>query len=289
MDSTALPVGAALASFPALVLAGHGTADPAGQAVAGELTAAVRRLVPGIPVVAAYLDHQPPDVGTALATLATAGVTRAVVVPLLLTAATHSKTDVALAVARARAALPGLMVSYGRPLGPHPALLAAALDRLAEAGVDADDPDTAVVLAAAGAGDPDANADIAKTARLLWEGRGWAGVEPAFASATRPSVHTVVQRLRRLGIPRVVVVPYFLAPGRLTARVIRQAYDAGGDTVTAVVGAHPAVAGLVVDRYREALRNEVSMNCDTCLHRAPSPRRPAAVGAPLAARHGAVV
>jgi sirohydrochlorin cobaltochelatase len=92
-----------------------------------------------------------------------------------------------------------------------------------------------------------------------------------------------VTRLRRLGIPRVVVMPYFLAPGRLPSRVIDQAYDAGGDMATAVVGAHPAVAALVVDRYREALRNEVHMNCDTCVHRAPLRGRPVAVGAPSVA------
>ncbi|MFL6137694.1 MAG: sirohydrochlorin chelatase [Frankiaceae bacterium] len=281
--NAAMDAADAVASFPALVLAGHGTRDPAGQAVIAELVARVRALVPGIDVVAAHLDHQRPGIGEALAALVAGGTTRAAVVPLLLSAATHSKTDVASAVARARAELPRLSVSYGRPLGPHPALLNAVEDRLAEAGVDPDDPGTAVVLASAGASDPDANGDIAKTARLLWEGHDWAAVEPAFASATKPSVTEVIGRLRRLGIPRVVVVPYFLAPGRLTSRVIGQAYHAGGDMVTAVVGAHPAVASLVVDRYREALRNEVLMNCDTCVHRAPLRGRPVAVGAPFAA------
>jgi sirohydrochlorin cobaltochelatase len=70
--------------------------------------------------------------------------------------------------------------------------------------------------------------------------------------------------------------------------VIRQAYDAGGDVITSVVGAHPAVATLVVDRYREALRNEVPMNCDTCLLRAPLRGRPVPVGAPFVAAREAV-
>jgi sirohydrochlorin cobaltochelatase len=65
--------------------------------------------------------------------------------------------------------------------------------------------------------------------------------------------------------------------------VIREAYHAGGDMATAVVGAHPAVAALVVDRYREALRNEVHMNCDTCVHRAPLRGRPVPVGPRFAA------
>jgi sirohydrochlorin cobaltochelatase len=281
-------MGSAIASFPALVLAGHGTRDAAGQAVSAELVADVQRRVPGIRVVAAYIDNQRPHVTEALGRLATDGVPRVAVVPLLLTAATHSKTDVAAAVSTARADTPQLSIAYGRPLGPDAALLTAVEERLAEAGVGADDPDVAVVLTAAGAADPDANADIAKTARLLWEGRGWAAVEPAYASATRPTVSEVVGRLRRLGAPRIAVVPYFLSPGYLAGRVAAQATAAGADVVTDVLGAHRAVSALVVDRYREALAGDIRMNCDTCLYRAPIRGRVAEVGKPLVPRREVV-
>lgn len=267
-------VSGTVAPFPALVVAGHGTRDPAGQAVAGRLVAAVQRALPGIDVQPAYVDNQAPGVRTALGRLAAEGTTRAAVVPLLLSAAGHSKTDVAAAVRSARRELPGLTVAYGRPLGPHPLLLDAVRDRLAAAGVRADDPDTAVVLAAAGAADPDANADVAKVARLLWEGTGWYAVEPAFASATRPSVPTAVTRLRRLGVPRVVVAPYFLAPGFLVRRVRAQVTEAGTDVVSDVLGEHDSVVRLVVERYREALAGDIRMSCDTCVHRgALIPRR----------------
>ena len=39
-----------------------------------------------------------------------------------------------------------------------------------------------VVLVGRGSTDPDANAEHVKVARLLWEGSGLAGVEPAFVS-----------------------------------------------------------------------------------------------------------
>jgi sirohydrochlorin cobaltochelatase len=281
-------MGSAIASFPALVLAGHGTRDAAGQAVSAELVADVQRRVPGIRVVAAYIDNQRPYVAEALRRLAADGVPRVAVVPLLLTAATHSKTDVAAAVATVRADTRQLAIAYGRPLGPDTALLTAVEDRLAEAGVGADDPDVAVVLTAAGAADPDANADIAKTARLLWEGRGWAAVEPAYASATRPTVTEVVGRLRRLGTQRIAVVPYFLSPGYLAGRVAAQATAAGADVVTDVLGAHRAVSALVVDRYREALAGDIRMNCDTCLYRTPIRGRVAEVGKPLVPRREVV-
>jgi sirohydrochlorin cobaltochelatase len=270
-------VSPTIASFPALVLAGHGTRDAAGQAVAAGLVAAVQRTLPGIRVQPAYVDNQAPGVRTALGELAADGITRAAVVPLLLTAASHSKTDVSAAVQSARHDLPALTVSYGRPLGPHPLLLSALRERLAAAGVRPDGPDaadTAVVLAAAGAADADANAEVTKVARLLLEGSQWAFVEAAFASATRPSVPDVVSMLRRLGVPRVVVAPYFLAPGFLVNRVLRQAEEAGADVMSEVLGDHADVARLVVERYREALGGDIRMNCDTCAHRGViAPRR----------------
>lgn len=281
-------VGSTVASFPALVLAGHGTRDPEGQATTAELVAAVQRRLPGIRVVPAYVDNQSPGVRGTLAGLVDAGVTRAAVVPLLLTAATHSKTDIAAAVSAARTELPRLAVSYGRPVGPHPAALRALDDRLHEAGAAPDDPETAVVLAAAGAADPDANAEVAKVARLLWEGHGWYAVEPAFASATRPGVSEVVGRLRRLGVARVAVAPYFLAPGFLAGRVARQALAAGADVVSRPIGAHDGLVDVLVERYREALSGDIRMNCDTCRYRAPMRGVGEAVGAPLAVRREAV-
>ena len=56
--------------------------------------------------------------------------------PLLLTAAYHSGTDIPGLLAEAQAAQPALRISYGAPLGPHPALLRALDRRLAEAGQD---------------------------------------------------------------------------------------------------------------------------------------------------------
>src|SRR6202030_2247536 len=86
----------------------------------------------------------------------------AVVVPLLLTAAYHSKADIPAQLAAAAAARPGLDVVCAGTLGPHPLLLAALERRLREAGAAAGDAvaraRTGVVLAAAGSSDPAANA-----------------------------------------------------------------------------------------------------------------------------------
>jgi len=262
---------------PVLLAVGHGTRDPAGTAVTEALLELVRNRAPELAVQAAYVDNSPPSVGQAFDRLARDGVTQVVALPMLLSAASHSKTNIAGSVQAARQRHPEVVISYGRPLGPHPALIDVVVGRLAEAGVQAGAPGTGVVLAAGGSADPDANADIAKTARLLWEGRGWLAVEVAFASATGPRVDEVVRRLRAIGADRVAVAPYFLAPGFLPAQAVAGA--AGADVVTQVLGAHPALAGLLLERYAEAIDGDIRMNCDSCLHRVPFPGREAEVGA----------
>jgi sirohydrochlorin ferrochelatase len=136
-------------------------------------------------------------------------------------------------------------------LGPHPQLLAGLERRLAEAGVVAGDPRTAVVLAAAGSADPVAQRTVRKLA-AAWADRGWWAVEPAFASAGEPSVEAAVAALRRRGAPRVAVASYLLAPGLFADRLAA----AGADVTSRPLGDAPEVAGLVLARYDQALTRQ---------------------------------
>lgn len=271
---------------PVLLAVAHGTSDPVGIDALDALMGRVRALAPAVlgsavEVRLCYVDHEPPSVTRALAALADEGAA-GVAVPLLLGAASHSKGDIAGSVRLARAARPGFSVAYGRPLGADPLLLGVLADRLAAAGAGAG---TAVVLGSAGSADPDANAEVARVARLLWEHRsggrpdGAAPVEPAYAGATSPSIGEVLERLRRLGYGDVAVAPYFLAPGRLPRAVAEVARGAGA-RVAEVLGAHDGVARVVLARYAEAIGGPVLMNCDTCQYRAPWPGRETRVGAP---------
>jgi len=104
--------------------------------------AALRGLA-GLDVRAAFLDHCAPSLPQVLGSLSAASDPRsrgpAVVVPLLLTAAYHSKADIPAQLAAAAAARPGLDVVCAGTLGPHALLLSALERRLREAGVAAGD------------------------------------------------------------------------------------------------------------------------------------------------------
>jgi sirohydrochlorin cobaltochelatase len=262
---------------PVLLGVAHGSRDPRSQAVVEELLAGVAELRPGLRTQPAYVDNASPSVRGALERLAADGVDDVVVLPLLLSPASHSKTDVAASVQAGRLAHPRLRLRYGRPLGPHPVLVEVLARRLAEAGVE----DGPVVLVAGGSLDPDANAQVAATARLLWEGRGFDTVDVAFASTTRPTVGEAVTRLRDLGATRVALARYFLGPGYLPTLVERQAREVDVEVVCSEpLGVSDALAGLVAERYDEVLAGDTRMNCDACLYRVAFPGREAAVGAP---------
>ncbi|MCU1599386.1 MAG: sirohydrochlorin chelatase [Frankiales bacterium] len=245
----------------------HGSRDEAAQQVVRTLLdAAGERL--GVLALPAYIDNASPSIALALEGLAAAGHDDVVVLPLLLNAAGHSKTDVAASVQQARLDHPGMRLHYGRPFGAHPSVVGVLEQRLVEAGAT----DRPVVLVAGGSLDPDANATVAATARLLWEGRAHPTVDYAFVSATGPSVEQALTRS-----PDAVVSLLFLGPGYLPTKATKAA---GDRLVTAPLGAAPPLVDLVVERYREALGDDVRMNCDACLYRIALPGRESAVGAP---------
>jgi sirohydrochlorin ferrochelatase len=238
----------------ALVAVAHGSADPRAAAALDELMPLVARRaaerglsVPDLRV--AYLGHAAPSVPQVMRTFGPdAQVT---VLPLLLTAAYHSKTDIPRVLAqvgtRAR-------VTYGEPLGPHPLLLRALERRLAEADPAAPEArgHTGVVLAAAGSSDPEANATIARLA-AQWQARaGWFAVRPAYASAAAPRPEQAVTELRRAGARRVLVASYLLAPGLFADRIRDTSLAAGAAAISPALGASAELADVVLDRYQEA-------------------------------------
>lgn len=275
-------------SRPALLVAGHGTRDPAGAAAFTAFCARLQaRLAPqGIDVAGGFIELSAPPLRDAVAELAGRGHRHLVAVPLVLSAASHSKGDIPASLAREGARHPGLAWSYGRPLGPHPVLLELLAARIAEqrAGRRAGPP-PAVLLAGRGSTDPDANAEVCKTARLLWEGRDYAFAETAFVSLASPDVPAGLERCRLLGARLVIVARYFLFPGVLPDRISGQARDyaaahPGIDVrCTDVLGGGGELAGLVVERYREALAGDIRMNCDVCAYRTALPGFEHRVGA----------
>lgn len=253
----------------------HGSRDPRSAATISSLVDRVRWLRPDLDVRLAFLDLCVPTLESVLTT-----VSHAVVVPLLLGRAFHADVDLPGAVARAVAARPELDVTVADVLGPDARLESVALRRLTEIGVSPADSGFGVVLAAAGSQRAPSNAAVVAVAQRLAQLTRWQ-VVPAFACAARPTVSDAIAMLQAQGARRIAVASWFLAPGLLPDKVIRQA----GNTalLAAPLGADTAVAELIVHRYdgtiqghqtRSLTAARVSVHCTRRLARCVGLRLP---------------
>jgi sirohydrochlorin cobaltochelatase len=277
----------------AVLLCGHGSRDPEAIAEFELLAAALRPRLPQADFAVGYLEFARPTIRDGLAALAARGARRILAVPGMLFAASHVKNDLPWEVNSFAAENPSIEVRLGRDLAIDPKLLRAAADRIAAAtpenGVDRGE--TLLFVVGRGTNDPDANSNIAKVTRMLWEGMGFGWAETAFSGVTYPRVDTALTRAARLGFRRIVVFPYFLFTGVLVKRIYAQS-DAAARLVPEVefVNApylrdHPAVLDAFCERIAALGEGQPAMNCQLCKYRTQIIGYEDDAGAPQAGHH----
>lgn len=270
----------------ALVLVAHGSRSAAGLAEMDALVQGVAAARPGTDVRLGYLELSDPPATAVVEDVLASGAEDVVVVPLMLHAAGHSKSDVPAVVADARARHPRARVTYARPFGADHALLGLGRRRVAEAG------GTGLPLAvlARGSSDPDANAEAYRVGRLMADMTGAGLVATGFSGVTWPRVPEALGQLRLLGAPRIVALAWFLATGILIDRMRedfrRFTAETGIEVVDAgYLGTGPEVAELVLARADEAGAGRAVPNCDACAYRRPFPGLEERVGQPVGTGH----
>ncbi len=259
----------------AVLVCGHGSRDPEAIAEFELLAAALRPRLPKVDFATGYLEFARPTIRDSLAALARRGAQRILAVPGMLFAATHVKNDLPWEINSFAADNPGVEVRFGRDLAIDPKLLTAAADRIAAAmpqnGVDRSE--TLLVVVGRGTNDPDANSNIAKIARMLWEGMGFGWAETAFSGVAHPRVDAALTYAARLGFRRIVVFPYFLFTGVLVKRIYEQSAAAARlfpeiEFVNAsYLRDHPAVLDAFTERVEELTEQQPAMNCQLCKYR----------------------
>jgi len=218
----------------AVVLCGHGTRHADGADEFRRVAAAVRARLPDYDVSYAFLELSEPLLPAALADLAAKGHKRIVVIPCMLFAAGHAKSDIPGMIAGFEARHPGVEVIYGRTFGVDPHLLEAASERILSA-LDERVPRAESLLLVIGRGcsDFDANGNLVKMMRLLWESLGFGWGEAGFFDVTFPHMEVAIDHAARLGYRRIVVFPYLLFTGVLVRRL--------RDTLEAARRRHPGL------------------------------------------------
>ena len=260
-----------------VMLCGHGSRS---QSAVDEFAAFARKLPDYLPpdwvTEYGYLEFANPVIRDGLDSLREQGCDRILAVPGMLFAAMHAKNDIPT-VLNTYATKHGVDVAYGRELGVDPKMIAAAAARIEEAEAaapgDVAREDTCLVVIGRGASDPDANANVAKIARMLWEGMGFGWCEIGYSGVTFPLVEPCLTHTTRLGYKRIIVFPYFLFSGILIDRIYGFTDQVAAEhpeiefLKAGYLGDHPKVLETFAERVTELSSGAEIPNCGICAYR----------------------
>ena len=266
-----------MAEKTGVMVCGHGSRDANAVREFESVAAGLRTRLPEYDVDYGFLEFATPIIRSGLNALRERGAKTILAVPGMLFAAGHAKNDIPSVLNTYQAQQDDVEIRYGAELGIDPKMINAAGARVEEALAAAGDrvsrTDTLLVVVGRGASDPDANANVAKITRLLWEGLGLGWAETAYSGVTFPLVEPALEQAVRLGFSRIVVFPYFLFTGVLVKRIYSYT-----DRVAArhpeiefikapYLNDHPLVLDTFAERVRNIVGGENAMNCQLCKYR----------------------
>lgn len=116
-----------------ILIVDHGSRLAEANALLERLAARVRERLPDRLVAIAHLELAPPSLDDALVGLIEQGATDIVVHPYFLAPGRHSTHDIPERVAALARCHPGVVVRLAEPLGLHPGLVEAVVERLRQA------------------------------------------------------------------------------------------------------------------------------------------------------------
>lgn len=277
-----------------VMLCGHGSRNQLAVGEFAHLAEHLRTRLPGVPVEYGYLEFANPVIYQGLDKLRAQGIKHVLAVPGMLFAAGHAKNDIPSVLNTYAAQHDDFTITYGRELGVDLRMIRAAGDRIAEAepaGEDTARHDTMLMVVGRGSSDPDANSNVAKVMRMLWEGMGYGWGEVSYSGVTFPLVAPALDHAVKLGYKRIIVFPYFLFTGVLVKRIYAAVDDAIAqypDTEflkAPYLNDHSLVIETFIDRIREMLEGQNLMNCGMCKYREQVLGFEAEVGRPQESHH----
>lgn len=218
-----------------------------------------------------FIELASPSIQTGIDTCIRQGATRIAVVPVLLLCAGHAKQDIPKEIELAEKRYPDVTFSYGKVMGVDPVMIDVLRTRLEMGGlaypkrlpVYRERISASVLLVGRGSSDPDANSDLVKIARLLWEAVPVQEVATCYLAATHPTLDEGLKKVIDSPYSRVFVVPYLLFSGVLM-RELRQKLAALSKqtnkefTLCPYLGFDDQLVRVLVERVQALLKDEDS-------------------------------
>ncbi|MEM1040142.1 MAG: sirohydrochlorin chelatase [Pseudomonadota bacterium] len=261
-----------------VMICGHGSRNQNAMKEFSKLSEGLKGRFGDAPVEYGYLEFANPVISHSLDKLVEQGCTDILAVPGMLFAAGHAKNDIPSVLNTYQAQHPGVTIRYGRELGVDLKMIRAAAGRIQEV-IDASNSDvplheTLLMVVGRGSSDPDANSNVSKIMRMLWEGFGFGWGEVCYSGVTFPLVEPGLEHAAKLGYKRVIVFPYFLFTGVLVKRIfsftdqVAQRHPGIEFLKAGYLNDHGLVLSTFVDRVNEIDAGQNVMNCQMCKYRA---------------------
>ncbi len=261
----------------AVMICGHGSRNDGAIEQFNRLAGHFSERLPQFQVESGFLEFATPVIRTGLEKLKAQGAKRIVCIPGMLFAAGHVKNDLPSEVNNFGAENPDIEMIYASELGIDSRLLEAAKQRIEAAERNTTNAversETLLMVVGRGTNDPDANSNINKVARMLWEGMGFGWAEVSYSGVAFPLVDAGLEKAVKLGFKRIIVFPFFLFTGILVQRIYDWS-DAAAVKFPKVefvnasyLNDHDLLIDTFVDRVHEALNGDNAMNCALCKYR----------------------
>lgn len=260
-----------------IMICGHGSRNQNAAKEFATLSEGLKERYPDYAIEYGYLEFCNPVIHSGLDRLKERGIKRVLAVPGMLFAAGHAKNDIPSVLNTYQAANPEMSIEYGAELGVDLKMIKAASERIEEAvaaaGNDVPRHETLLMVVGRGSSDPDANSNVNKIMRMLWEGMGFGWAETCYSGVTFPLVEPGLEHAAKLGYKRIIVFPYFLFTGVLIKRIFSYTDDVAVrhpdiEFIKAgYLSNHPLVLDTFEERLQDILDGRAVMNCQMCKYR----------------------
>jgi len=258
-----------------ILICGHGSRDPEGIEGFRELVRLLKLRYPDRVVDYGFLEFAHPVYAAAVERMYVSGVREITAIPAILFAGGHAKNDIPYEMNTLQSQYTGLKITLGKHIGITPSLLQLCkkLIQQAEESLPAiDRKDACLLVVGRGTSDPDANSDVAKLTRMLWEGLGFGFATTTYIGVTRPLLNDTLPLVGQLPYTRVVVLPVFLFTGVLLKKIYQQVDEFAKHSGKEFVYAKPFECDELLlqtldERIAEAEQGQAHMNCQLCKYR----------------------
>ncbi|MEH7436641.1 sirohydrochlorin chelatase [Neobacillus drentensis] len=238
-------------SMKAILYIGHGTRSKKG---AEEAKAFIQRVMKRVDIPIqeiSFLELTPPLIEEGFQRCVERGATEITVVPLFLLAAGHIKQDIPEALSSLKIKYPHIEVNVKDPFGVQGTILDGIAELVHSSAGDVE-PEDRLLIVGRGSSDPVVHDDFARIAKGIRERLGIRHVSVCYMAAAEPRLSEGLEMITEGAAGRVLVVPYLLFSGLLTAEVnqevLKRRKEGHQILHTGPLSGHRVIEDIVVNR-----------------------------------------